>query len=108
MYIAEHYVKVNGKMIMKGESIQDNLPEGKIKWLLKAGAIKEVTPAFDLTEQQETPVAEAEPEQEAQIEEPETDTEAPQIDVMAGIVLEEPEEKPAKKPARKTERRKAK
>lgn len=131
MYIANHYVRINGKMYIKGERIPDGLPAEKIKWLLEADAIHEGASA---AKEQETP---EEPEMPAQAdtadeageevtkeaetadteqeeaEEADDEAEAPEIDVMAGIVEGEAEEEP-KKPTRRTsakkqaERRKAK
>ena len=92
MYIANHYVKVNGRLYVRGECIEENMPEDKISWLLKAEAIKEVASAFNSSQKQEDPVA----------EEPQEEAEVPEIDVMAGIVQEE-QDKPEKQ-KRKTQR----
>lgn len=92
MYIANHYVKVNGRLYVRGEAILEDLTEDKVEWLMKAGAIKSDAPAFDFSQKQEDPVAE-----EQQVE-----AEVPEIDVMAGIVQEE-SEKPEKQ-KRKTQR----
>lgn len=104
MYIANHYVRVAGKMYIKGEEIKEGLTEEKIAWLMRAGAIKEVTPAAPVKET----VQEAETEEELpqEQEEPETGEEPIEIDAMAGIVQEETEEEP-KKPERKTARKTA-
>ena len=93
MYIANHYVKVNGRMYMRGESIEEEMSEDKISWLLKAEAIKEVASAFDFSQKQE---------EEPAVEEPQEEADIPEIDVMAGIVQGEPE-KP-EKPKKKTQR----
>ena len=92
MYIANHYVKVNGRLYVRGECIEEEMSEDKISWLLEAGAIKSDAPAFDFSQKEEDPVA----------EEPQEETEVPEIDVMAGIVQEE-QDKP-EKPKRKTQR----
>lgn len=109
MYIANHYVKVNGRMLMKGESIPEDLTAEKIDWLMRAGAIHEGTPALiSQAAMAEDTEAEAPNEEPDEMIEPEQEVEELEIDVMAGIVHEEPE-KPAKKaPVRKqTARRKA-
>ena len=54
MYLANHYVRINGKMLKRGEKIPEGLPQGKIEWLLSAGAIKEIAPA-SLGEPEEVP-----------------------------------------------------
>lgn len=103
MYLANHCVRIGSAMFKRGERIPDNLPKDKIKWLLSAGAIKEVAPA-SLGEPEEEPeetgdaaedAEDAAQEKEEGVE-PETDTipeeeaddeaEAPEIDVMSGIV----------------------
>ena len=113
MYIANHYVPINGRMYMKGERIPDGLPEEKLNWLLKAEAVHEVAlPSAPVEAEKETelPAEEpdtAEPETEAgppPEEEVDEDAEAPEIDVMAGIVQDDPEE--PEKPARKAKTRK--
>lgn len=99
MYIATHYVRVNGKMFTRGEEITEELSEDKIEWLTRAGAIKEVAPAISAKEPAKEPEAEEEPQQDAQeieTEEADEEAEAPEIDVMAGIVqsgAEEPEKR---------------
>ena len=42
MYVANHYVRINGTVLTAGEILPDGLPEDKIRWLLRAGAIHEV------------------------------------------------------------------
>jgi hypothetical protein len=139
MHIANHYVRINGKMYIKGERIPDGLPDEKIKWLMEAGAIHKGASACFMPEEPaedpEEPVGDPEndqtnaiqnPENEAaeepaedpednqtedtaaeppeepvgdpEVEETEADdeAEAPEIDVMAGIV-QEPTEKAAEK-----------
>ena len=124
MYKANCYVRINGKTYTRGETIQDSLPAGKIAWLVDAGAISEIHSSAPAIPDQAPQPAEAQKEEipeggsgEEDVEETEAVTEeeseeAPEIDVMAGIVAEEDNEpkKTAKKPAaRKTaERRKGK
>lgn len=119
MYIANHSVRVGGKIYMRGETIPEGLPKLKLDWLLSVKAIRyvadknvgNITESTDREKEQEAAEKAAEPEApelnedaEAEMEE----AEAPVIDVMSGIVQEE--EKPEKKSgAKKTaERRKAK
>ena len=71
MFIANHYVRVNGKVYTKGECIPEGLPTEKVEWLMRAGAIHEAS----------APVA-GTPEEEPA----EDEAAAPEIDVMSGIV----------------------
>lgn len=120
MYLANHYVRINGKMLKRGEKIPEGLPQGKIEWLLSAGAIKEIAPASlgepeevpedteDATEDAEDAVQQAEGEEpgtEDAAEEADDEAEAPEIDVMSGIVAGETEEEP-KKTTRRTSAKK--
>lgn len=124
MYLANHYVRINGKMLKRGEKIPEGLPQGKIEWLLSAGAIKEIAPASlgepeeapedtpedteDATEDAEDTVQQAdgeEPGTEDAAEEADDEAEAPEIDVMSGIVAGETEEEP-KKTTRRTSAKK--
>ena len=126
MYVANHYVRINRTVLTAGEILPEGLPEEKIAWLLKAGAIQE-TPGTVEAETRETdchtsaaaPVrndgdkqsADEEPEagqseeERPADEEPEEideEAEPEEIDVMAGIVhLEPTEEKPKAKPAKR-------
>ena len=90
MYLANHYVRVGGKMFKRGERIPEGLPQDKIDWLLSAGAIKEIAPA-SLGEPEEVPE-----ETEDTADEADDEAEAPEIDVMSGIVAGEAEEEPKK------------
>jgi nucleotide-binding universal stress UspA family protein len=120
MYLANHYVRINGKMLKRGEKIPEGLPQGKIEWLLSAGAIKEIAPASlgepeevpedteDATEDAEDAAQQAEGEEpgtEDAAEEADDEAEAPEIDVMSGIVAGETEEEP-KKTTRRTSAKK--
>lgn len=127
MYIATKYI---GKKYTPGEILPDNLPAEQVKWLLEAGAIRKAAPTPGQTiependeedaEKPETPNAKSdaedteEPEtQEAETnaedaEEPEDEideeAEAPEIDVMDGLVPakeENPTQTAARKPAAK-------
>lgn len=118
MYRAKHYVRVNGKMYTRGETLPEGLPAEKVAWLISAEAIEETAPAHGAVKNQETeeapepeevPEPETAPEgnapEEGPAEEADDEAEAPEIDVMAGIVAEDKEETP-KKTARKTATRK--
>ena len=122
MYIAIKYI---GKKYTPGEILPDNLPADEVKWLLEAGAIRKAAPipgqigapeetgdAPEGTDKPEIPAApdseqgpeaeeEPETEEEPQNEEPEDEideeAEAPEIDVMDGLVTAPAEEE---KPAR--------
>lgn len=117
MYLANHYVRINGKMLKRGEKIPEGLPQGKIEWLLSAGAIKEIAPASlgepeevpedteDATEDAAQQAEGEEPGTEDAAEEADDEAEAPEIDVMSGIVAGETEEEP-KKTTRRTSAKK--
>lgn len=136
MYLANHYVRINGKVYTRGERIPDGLPESKIRWLLRAGAVKEAVSAQEAAvlmeaavdagagdpeagrifaalagESADTDTEEAAGAEYAEKEETaDYDAETPEIDVMAGIVQadEEEEKRPARKSPARKERRKAK
>lgn len=107
MYIARHYVRVNGKMFTPGEVITEAIPDSKARRLLAIGAVSETEDAPILNERGPAPDAvqeNAQPEENEQDaesdaedeEEADEEAEAPEIDVMDGIVAEpEPEEAPA-------------
>lgn len=117
MYIAKHYVRVNGKMYTRGEAIPDGLSADKVAWLMESGAIEEFAPGQAAAAPETATATQPEPETEPAVETPpeEVDEEAdvPEIDAMAGIIAGEQEEAP-KKTTRKTatkkttERRKSK
>lgn len=118
MYIARHYVNVNGKMFTPGEVITEKITEEKERFLMGHDAIskmetapiqhergpapdgeKESAKQEDDKQDYAAPVASAlpEPEEADDMEdEADEDAEAPEIDVTDGIVTEpEPEEAPA-------------
>lgn len=121
MYIATSYI---GRDYTPGEIIRENLPKETIERLLKAGAIRKAAPAQAAEEvPQEPPETELPPEDEREdaeteeapeeagepetAEEPEDEideeAEAPEIDVMDGLVTAPAEEeKPARTAARKS------
>jgi hypothetical protein len=127
MYIATSYI---GRDYTPGEIIRENLPKETIERLLKAGAIRKAAPAHAAEEapqeppetelppegeQKDTETEEATEEEAEGAEEPETaeepedeideEAEAPEIDVMDGLVPAAAEE--PKKPARTATRKAA-
>ena len=128
MYIARHYVRVNGKMFTPGEVITEAIPDNKAGRLLAIGAISKAEAApvqnergpvpdgkreDDKTEYS-APVASGLPVPEEDDDENDTDdaedeeeSEAPEIDVTDGIVAEpEPEEAPAATPRKRSSKKK--
>jgi len=111
MYIAVTYI---GSRYVPGEIISEDTPKEKLDWLKRAGAIREAAPdpevpAVAEAPEDKGPEAQApdpepdDPETEAPEDEIDEDAEAPEIDVMDGVVAAEKEEpkKPAKTAARK-------
>lgn len=102
MYIANHYVRIGSRVYIKGEPIPENLSEEKIKWLKEAGAIHKVAPIYTedgniptvpdpCYQEDDEPDLEEDSEDEAEeiseeCEDDEPGPDAPEIDVMAGIV----------------------
>ena len=127
MYIANHYIRIGKNLLKKGDLIPSDLPEDKIKWLLEAGAIQEVTMPLKFYGHGELPTvpaseaAEAIPVEADTIEEDaetadtledEEDTdieeEVPEVDVMSGIVPLEDTQPDKKVVVSKTGRKKTK
>lgn len=111
MYIAVTYI---GSKYVPGEIISEDTPKEKLDWLKRAGAIREAAPDPEApvvaeapedkgTEAQAPDPETDDPETEAPEDEIDEDAEAPEIDVMDGVVAAEKEEpkKPAKTAARK-------
>lgn len=97
MYIAVTYI--GGKYI-PGEAISEDMPKEKLDWLIRAGAVRKAAsaPSMPVFEPEATEEAEAPQEEpEAIVDEIDEEDEAPEIDVMAGIVKGD-EAAPAKKP----------
>lgn len=91
MYIANHYVRISGQVLAKGDEIPE-VPADMIGWLLSAGAIREAAPLDTEPHKDDIQAEELIPEEQ-------------EIDAMAGIVA--PTEKKAKSErSKKTERRK--
>ena len=106
MYIALNYI---GGQYTPGEIIPDDLPKEKLDWWKKTGAIKEVAPEGEgLKAKTEnlsvaaatSPLSGETKEETVEEAEDEIDeeAEAPEIDIMDGLVKAEEEE--PKKPAR--------
>ena len=111
MYIAVTYI---GGKYVPGEVIPDDMPRDKLDWLIRAGAVRkaasdpESRQRYEAAARQEAeapdPVAAPEDAEGTEdIQEPEDeideDEEAPEIDVMAGIV--QSTEEPAKPAAKR-------
>lgn len=119
MYIAQCYVRVGGKVYVRGECLPKDTPTDRIAWLVKAGAALEVEDPLPPEPENVScglPQGDAElpgREENEDIAEQlscdddgdaDEETEAPEIDVMAGIVRDEESEEPAR-PAGKAARR---
>lgn len=105
MYIAVTYI---GGKYVPGEVISEDMPEESLNWLIQSGAVRKAAPAplaavdSDQEPDDEASDEDAQEADEALDDEPaeiDEDEEAPEIDVMAGIVKDEPEA--AKEPAPK-------
>ena len=101
MYRAVSYI---GERYVPGELIDEDMPQSRIEWLLKAGAIEPIAPAaarpeVETPQEPEQPDEPPQPQEDAAAEdEIDEDDEAPEIDVMAGLVSRgEDEEKPKPK-----------
>ena len=106
MYIAVTYI---GSTYVPGEIISEDTPKEKLDWLKRAGAIREVAPAPEAPVKAELPEnngqAAKTPAMEAELPDDEIDeeAEAPEIDVMDGLVTAPAEEKkPVRTAARKS------
>lgn len=109
MFIARVHI---GTKFMPGDRLPDDMPEETLNWLTAAGAIIEREDEAEAAAPAEAPVdipAEAAaPETPSESEEGDEYDDAPEIDVMAGIVKDGASEKaPTRKP-RTTGNRKAK
>lgn len=111
MYVANYYI---GRDYTPGEIVPDTLPAETLQRLLDAGAIREVAPApitVPITMRTDIPpippeAEEAVPEADEDEEEAFEEAEAPEIDVMDGLVSDEPAETTKRKTAAKGGRRK--
>lgn len=112
-YAAKHYVKITGQKFMPGEIIDIAIPEDKLPRLLKLGAIIPLNPPIphlSPAEDDATPNGTEDGDDDAAMDDnaedaTDEDVQAPEIDVMDGIVAKA--EVPAKKTA-KSSRTKAK
>lgn len=94
MYIATTYI---GSAYTPGDPLPDDFSAEKLAWLIRAGAVRKAAPDPAMPEfEPEEPEAPKE-EPEADMDEIDEEDEAPEIDVMAGIVKGD-EAAPAKKP----------
>ncbi len=93
MYVANHYIRVNGKILARGERLPMDVTQAKLDWLLSAGAIKEVKPAEQAKPEPVKPEPVVEPVVEPAIEAAEEPVEEVEIDSMAGVVTEPPKKK---------------
>lgn len=107
-YAAKHYVKITGQKFMPGEIIDVAIPEDKLPRLLKLGAIVPLDtpmPHTASTEDDATPNDAEDASEDAAMDDDAEDAvdeeaEAPEIDVMDGIVAKD--EAPAKATTKKT------
>ena len=90
MYIANHYIRINGKILARGERLPMDVTQAKLDWLLSAGAIKEVKPAERSKPEPAKPEPVVDPVVEPVAEEA---VEEVEIDSMAGVVTEPPKKK---------------
>lgn len=99
MYAAKHYVRADGKLYTAGEILPEDLPQEKIDWLLRKGAIELISGTESA---EEIPEGEIEPATESAEEIPESeideDAEPEEIDAAEGIITA-PAPKTAEKPA---------
>lgn len=101
MYVAKHYVRVNGTVYIRGEIIEDVLSPEKEERLLRLNAIERINPHqnnMPAATPDDTPAATPD---DTPVATPDDDI--PAIDITAGIVTEEkqPSEKPKKKASKK-------
>ena len=107
MYIAVTYI---GGKYVPGEVIPDDMPMDKLDWLIRAGAVRKAAPDPDtrprreeaMRQEAEAPDPADAPEDENDEDEFDDEEEAPEIDVMAGIV-QGGEEEPAKPTAKRAD-----
>lgn len=119
MYIARHYVSVNGKVFTPGEVITENIDKAKVGRLLEKGAIFVMNGAP--AKQESAPEENREQESRKAVNDPaesgaddadenddaedEEEVEVPEIDVTDGIVCE-PEAEDAPAPRKRASKKK--
>ena len=99
IYIAEQFVRVGNDLYSRGEVLPDGLKEETVEWLLKTKAIRESVyePDKEAPEEIEEPkVIEKKKPKAEKIEPVYVEEEAPEIDVMEGIVKPKAKKKTAK------------
>jgi len=97
MYIATTYI---GGVYTPGDPIPDDFSAEKLAWLIQAGAVRKAASAPSMPDFEPEATEEADAPQEvpeAEVNEIDEEEEAPEIDVMAGIVKGD-EAAPVKKP----------
>jgi len=105
-YVAIHYVKIAGRMYTPGEIFTAELPAEKEQRLITKGAIRAMPGEVKEPEIPiESGITQSTSEDDDYGEADETEDEAPEIDVMDGIV--DDDEPAAEKAKPKTRRRKA-
>ena len=101
MIVAKTYI---GGAFTPGEIIPDDYPSDKLEWLKNAGAIHEIEPAPVMQETTAIPLpVDKEVLDDSQINAYDEGQEAPEIDVMAGVIESDKQE-----PVEKSERPKKK
>lgn len=100
MYVAKHYVRVDGVVYVKGEIIEKDLPLETEKRLLRLNAIEKINPHPINTPAPARDDAPAATPDDVPDETQEDDV--PKIDITSGIVTEPKQgEKPKKKASKK-------
>ena len=101
MIVAKTYI---GGAFTPGEIIPDDYPSDKLEWLKNAGAIHEIEPAPVMQETTAIPLPmDEEAHNDSQENAYDEEQEAPEIDVMAGVIESDKQE-----PVEKSERPKKK
>ncbi len=99
-YTAKHFVKIAGRMYTPGEIIDNPIPDDKLQRLLRLGAVEQIdTSGAELSASVSSDAHDESPTDPAPEEAPdaeEDEAEAPEIDVMDGVVAPESQKAPAK------------
>lgn len=101
MLIAKHYLTLNGKRYTPGSCIKEDVPAEQLERLLRLGAVANETAKKSAARPKPTEPVEDLGSRAEDL--PDTDFEAPEVDVMAGIV-QAGEKKATKKPAARTKK----
>lgn len=101
MFVAKTYI---GGAFTPGEIIPDDYPSDRLEWLKNAGAIHEIEPTPVMQETTAIPLPmDEEAHNDSQENAYDEEQEAPEIDVMAGVIESDKQE-----PVEKSERLKKK